>query len=131
MRASLRVAVALFVAVAGSALLVGGYATPAAEAFPADQLARGEEVWAANCIRCHGPGSDNPDAPNLQRPGAFRTYPSAADLFQYAQTSMPSDQPATLLDEQYWDVLAFLLSQQGITSGTPLGPDNAATVPTS
>jgi mono/diheme cytochrome c family protein len=131
MRASLRVAVALFVAVAGSALLVGGYATPAAQAFPTDQLARGEEVWNAVCVRCHGPGSDNPDAPLLQRPGAFRSYANAADLFQYVQGSMPADEPMTLQDQQYWDVLAFLLSQQGITSGTPLGPDNAATVPTS
>ena len=126
MHGSVRALAALGGALVGLASLAGGLATPPAEAFPAEQLARGEEVWNTTCNRCHGPESDNPDAPLLLRRGSLKNYANAADLFQYVQGSMPSDEPGSLPDEQYWDVLAFLIDRQGIPSGdAPLGPDNA------
>jgi mono/diheme cytochrome c family protein len=112
-------------------MLAAGVTPPRADAFPAEQLARGEAVWKSICSRCHGPDSDNPDAPLLLRPNAFKTFANGADLFHYVQGSMPGDEPSSLADEQYWDVLAFLLSQQGITNGdTPLGPESAMGIPT-
>ena len=132
MHGSVRALAALGGALVGLASLAGGLATPPAEAFPAEQLARGEEVWATTCNRCHGPESDNPDAPLLLRQGSLKNYANAADLFHYVRESMPSDEPGSLADEQYWDVLAFLIDRQGIlTSDVPLGPDNARDVQTS
>ena len=110
----------------GLAAVIVGAATPTARAFPMDQVARGEEVWNAHCTRCHGPESDNPESPPLLNPGALKNYSTAAALFEYVQGSMPQDEPASLSNEQYWDVLAFLIDRQGIPSGdAPLGPDNA------
>ena len=122
---------ALVGALVGLTMLAVGAATPRAEAFPVEQLARGEEVWKSICSRCHGPESDNPDAPLLLRPNAFKTFANGADIFQYVRDSMPGDEPASLAEEQYWDVLAFLLAQQGISNGDAvLGPENAMSVPT-
>ena len=63
------------------------------------------------------------DAPSVPEPPAA--------LFQYVQGSMPNDEPSSLADEQYWDVLAFLITQQGVQTGAaPLGPETAMNVPT-
>jgi cytochrome c len=99
-------------------------------AFAPDQVARGEEVWNNVCARCHAAGSDNPDAPKLLEPPPIKSFVSAAGMFQYVQESMPYDEPMTLSQEQYWDVVAFILAQKGVSIGeTPLGPDNAQSTP--
>jgi mono/diheme cytochrome c family protein len=99
-------------------------------AFAPDQVARGEEVWNNVCARCHAVGSDNPDAPKLLEPSPIKSFVSAAGMFQYVQESMPYDEPMTLSQEQYWDVVAFILAQKGVSIGeTPLGPDNAQSTP--
>ncbi|MCC6176818.1 MAG: cytochrome c [Chloroflexi bacterium] len=102
-----------------------------ARAFPPDQLARGQQVWNEVCSTCHGPDSTNADAPRLLEPNSLRHFPTAAAVFGFASVSMPFDNPGSLTDQQYWDVIAWLLTQQGITDGdTPLGPDTAASIPT-
>jgi cytochrome c len=99
-------------------------------AFAPDQVARGEEVWNNICARCHAVGSDNPDAPKLLEPPPITSFRSAAGMFQYVQESMPYDEPTSLSQEQYWDVVAFVLSRKGVSIGeTPLGPDNAQGTP--
>ncbi len=115
----------------GVAALLAGIAASTARAFPNEQLARGEEIWNSICSGCHGPDSTNPDAPLLLKQGSLKNYPTAAGLFEYVQGSMPQEDPSSLADQQYWDVLAFLLTKQGVTGGdAPLGPDNAKEMPT-
>jgi mono/diheme cytochrome c family protein len=99
-------------------------------AFAPDQVARGEEIWNNVCARCHAAGSDNPDAPKLLEPPPIKSFTSAAGMFQYVQESMPNDEPMTLSQEQYWDVVAFILAKKGVSIGeTPLGPENAPNTP--
>ena len=101
-----------------------------ARAYPPEQVARGEAVWNAACADCHGPDSTFDDAPLLLTPGSLRSYPHAAAAFQYARDSMPNDDPGSLPEQDYWDVLAFLLQQHGIDHDVELGPDTAGDVPT-
>lgn len=116
---------------AGAAVFVAGLAVAPANAFPPDQVARGEGVWNRVCVECHGPDSTNVDAPLLLRPDSLRRFPHAAAAYKYISESMPSETPGTLTQEEYWDVIAFLLAQQGIAgSEAPLGPETAASVPT-
>jgi mono/diheme cytochrome c family protein len=115
----------------GALALVAGIGVPAASAFPPDQVARGEEVWNRICVECHGPDSTNVDAPLLLRPDSLRRFPNAAAAHKYISESMPNETPGSLSQEEYWDVIAFLLARNGISGGeTPLGPETAASVPT-
>lgn len=101
-----------------------------ARAFPPDQVTKGEEVWKSICMECHGPASTNADAPKLLRQAALNGFPTAQATFEYVRDSMPYDNPGTLQEQQYWDVLAFLLSKHGVGMGdAPLGPDTAGGIP--
>jgi hypothetical protein len=115
---------------AGVAVFAASLAAPAS-AFPPDQVARGEGVWNRVCVECHGPDSTNLDAPLLLRPDSLRRFPHAAAAHKYISESMPSETPGSLTQEEYWDVIAFLLTQNGISGGeTLLGPETAASIPT-
>jgi mono/diheme cytochrome c family protein len=102
-----------------------------ARAFPPDQVARGEAVFNAICLECHGPDSTNLDAPLLLRPDSLRRFPNAAAAHAFVSREMPSESPGSLTPDEYWDVVAFLLAQSGIGAGdAPLGPETAAATPT-
>jgi mono/diheme cytochrome c family protein len=122
--------VTLGMAALGATALAGVLSAAPAGAYPPEQLARGERVWREVCAECHGPDSTFVDAPLLLRPGALKSYPNAAALFQYTRDSMPNDEPGILPEQDYWDVVAFLLQQQGVERDVELGPDTAADVPT-
>lgn len=110
-------------------LMVGQ--TEPARAFPADQIARGQDVWNRVCVECHGPESTNVDAPLLLRPRSLKRYASATAAQQYVMDSMPYEEPGSLTAQEYWDVIAFLLAHDGITNGdVPLGPENGDAIPT-
>jgi S-disulfanyl-L-cysteine oxidoreductase SoxD len=54
-------------------------------------------------------------------------YPTAQDLYNYNLRLMPWQAPATMLDEEYWAVTAYLLYINGVNLGdTPLESTNAA-----
>jgi mono/diheme cytochrome c family protein len=121
----------LGVVAAGLFALTATTGVQPAQAFPPDQVERGAAVWNNVCAQCHGPDSTNEDAPLLLRPDSLRRFPHAAAAFKYVSESMPSETPGSLTQEEYWDVLAFLLANNGVSEGdSPLGPDTAAGVPT-
>jgi mono/diheme cytochrome c family protein len=116
---------------AGMLVLTASIGAQPARAFPPDQVTRGEAVWNRVCAECHGPDSTNLDAPLLLQPDSLRRFPHAAAAFKYVSESMPSETPGSLTQEEYWDVIAFLLANNGIGTGdAPLGPDTAAAIPT-
>ena len=107
------------------------FGAPTVQAFPPDQVTRGEAVFNHACAECHGPDSTDPEAPLLLRPDSLRRFPNAAAAHKFISTEMPSDTPGTLAPEEYWDVVAYLLTQSGINGGdAPLGPDTAASIAT-
>jgi mono/diheme cytochrome c family protein len=87
--------------------------TPASSGvYTAAQAARGADVYTAKCASCHGDDlSGTGTAPALAG-GDFLTLWTAqpmAALFDKIQTSMPSDQPGTLIPQQTADLIAFFL----------------------
>ncbi len=97
--------------------------------FTATQALRGQTVYAGTCATCHGRrlngAPDDPDmrsTPPLARAGFLRDWEgrSLATLFEYTRATMPESNPGSLPDEEYVDVIAYMLS----VSGMPAGDDD-------
>lgn len=87
---------------------------------PDGQIANGETVYAAHCAQCHATGGGGPilDAPTLA------TYRTARELFVYTQRTMPPTAPGSLSEQQYWNVVAYLLAAEALLPvDTLVGPE--------
>lgn len=108
----------------------------------ARQIEAGKTVYVEHCAACHGDaGQGSKKAPPLvgkdalpldPRPGQKRTaqFHSAMDIALFATKNMPPDASdrAEMSTPEYWEVLAFALSANGIKLEQPVGPDNAAAI---
>ena len=92
----------------------GGY-------FTADQASRGRLVYVDQCASCHGRALDDGTAPPLAGEQFVRSWGRPGrtldDLFYITQTTMPEGEGGTLEDEQYLEVLAYMLQRNGYTAG--------------
>lgn len=108
---------------------VGRPETTPATASPAAPVGRaqvGKQVFTGNCSGCHGMGGEGGIGPALIGPRqGLAKYPSAQSLFKLVQSSMPLDAPGSLREEDYWDVLAFILQGNEIIAGDALNPEEA------
>jgi hypothetical protein len=68
--------------------------------------------------------------PRSPRAGSKRTseFVTVADVASFVVAAMPPDAPGTLAAEDYWAILAFDLSANGITLDQKLTEDVAATL---
>ena len=66
------------------------------------------------CGKCHGPDGTDPDAPRLLERGWLKGFVDAAGAFKYVRESVPNDNPGTRAEQEYWDVLAYLLNHHGL-----------------
>jgi mono/diheme cytochrome c family protein len=87
------------------------------------QAARGENEYGNNCARCHGADLDGGGAaPTLHTLDFVDRWREdhLATLFQFIRTNMPQNGPGPngLREQQYLDVLAFLLSVNGLPAGS-------------
>lgn len=94
--------------------------------FTAAQAARGRLAYSGGCGFCHGRrlngAPDDPDmrsTPPLARARFLREWDgrSLASLFEYTRVTMPEDNPASFTDEEYADVIAYMLSVSGMPAG--------------
>ena len=94
--------------------------------FSEDQAARGRQVYFGACGLCHGRrlngAPDDPDmlsTPPLARARFLRVWEgrSLATLLAYTRLTMPEDNPASLSDEEYADVVAYMLSMSRMPAG--------------
>jgi mono/diheme cytochrome c family protein len=104
--------------------------------FTEAQANRGQAVYPGSCGACHGRrlngAPDDPDmrsTPPLARAPFLRSWEgrSLATLFEYTRATMPEDNPGSLTDEEYVDVIAYMLS----VSGMPAGDDELRPEPRS
>ena len=95
------------------------------------QVARGSEVYAARCSKCHGEAGEGiGDAPAVVGPTALPLDPpsgatlrksrfvTVADVATFVVQNMPGDDPGSLGQADYFAVLAFDLKANGIDLGT-------------
>jgi thiosulfate dehydrogenase len=76
--------------------------------------AAGEQVYSAQCARCHGvSGEGTSTGPPAWGPASFAIGAGMARIntaAAFIRWNMPRDAPGTLSDQQAYDVAAFLLS---------------------
>jgi mono/diheme cytochrome c family protein len=78
--------------------------------FTTEQVARGKAVYEKSCMSCHPAEFYRDRLPLWQD----RTVGS---VFESISTSMPQDNPGSLLTSEYLDVLAYILSITGSPAG--------------
>lgn len=88
--------------------------------FTAEQADRGAGVYAQRCGACHGAALNGTgEAPALIG-GEFVSHwdtMTVGDLYDRVRTTMPQNDPQSLTREEYADVLAFLLKNNGFPAG--------------
>lgn len=94
--------------------------------FTEAQAARGRQTYAGACALCHGRrlngAPDDPDmvsTPPLARARFLRRWEgrSLAALLAYTRATMPEDNPGSLAEAEYADVVAYLLSMNEMPPG--------------
>ena len=101
----------------------------APQTFPA-QVARGAELFAAKCAGCHGnSGEGSAKAPAVVGATALPLDPpssakfrksrfvNVADVATFVVKNMPPNAPGSLSEEDYFSILAFDLTANGIDLG--------------
>ncbi|HWT06611.1 MAG TPA: PQQ-binding-like beta-propeller repeat protein [Xanthomonadales bacterium] len=111
-------------ALAVSALLFSGAASRPSDpgAYTRAQAASGQLVYVQHCLKCHGANLEGGAGAVLMGPrfGASlaKGKMSAPALFQFVSGAMPLDAPGTLTEQQYLDVLAFILEKNAYAPGS-------------
>jgi hypothetical protein len=77
------------------------------------QASRGDNEHQANCTSCHS--TTNYAGAAFVKAWVGRT---AFDLFDQLRTTMPDDTPGSLSQQQYVDIVAYILKINGYPSGT-------------
>ena len=88
--------------------------------FTEAQAERGRAAYGEHCAECHGEELRGGEmAPGLTGV-AFRFRwrgLTVADIFESIESTMPPEEPMTLGDRTYIDIVAFLLSANGYPAG--------------
>jgi polar amino acid transport system substrate-binding protein len=84
------------------------------------QADEGGYIFTHRCAECHGSQLEGLSAPPLKgpdfrRPGRLR---DAQTLLTFIFLYMPRGKPASLTPEEYSDIVAFILQQNGFPAGT-------------
>jgi mono/diheme cytochrome c family protein len=86
------------------------------------QANTGKDVFASACQSCHSPTFHA--TPTFRSKWTGRTL---GELFGYMRREMPQTDPGMMTDEEYLDVLAYMLRINGMPTGNaPLAGDSAA-----
>lgn len=119
-------AVALVLSVAPAAAqeegpAYGGQPVAADGWYTEEQAERGAEAYARHCARCHHVdlGGAIGVTPPLAGPEFLARWEGASvdRLFHFVRTLMPLDDPSSLHDQIYLDILAHVLRTNGLPPG--------------
>lgn len=84
--------------------------TPSSTYTPA-QAQAGAALYTQNCAMCHG---DATAGHTLVQPG---TSPTIGGIFGIMTASMPLNQPGSLSQQQYENIMAYALKNNGYSAG--------------
>jgi polar amino acid transport system substrate-binding protein len=104
----------------GRFIKVAAGADDGAPAFNHAQVAHGKSLYASSCAKCHGADMQGLNAPALRGPAfapASNAHLTIGGVFGYMATNMPADRPGKMKDQDYADIMAFLLYSNGYAEG--------------
>lgn len=102
--------------------------------YTAEQADRGKALHLGVCAKCHGERGDGagepdqPQAPAIARASLLRKWDglSLAALYELIRNTMPPDNPASRSEQNYVDVIAYMLAMTKVPPGeAELPPDPA------
>ena len=90
--------------------------------YTAAQAEEGDYLFVHKCAECHGSDMEGMSAPPLKGPD-FRRLATARNfnvqsLLTFVSLYMPRYAPGSLTPEQYSDLVAFILQQNGYPAGS-------------
>jgi mono/diheme cytochrome c family protein len=89
----------------------------AAGFYTAAQADAGRTAFISYCAGCHGFRLQGMGAPTLKGRDFLAAWGTAQGLYQFFSVAMPASSPGSLSPETYTEVLAFLMSENGIPAG--------------
>src|SRR4051812_29243591 len=96
--------------------------------FSATQVESGRLEFAAKCQTCHGAQLQGTGAPALKGRSFSLQWngKTLSAFYSYVHKEMPLGNPESLKRQEYADIVAFILSQNGLPAGdeklTPASP---------
>ena len=88
--------------------------------YTAAQAQSGAAKYSDNCAQCHGPTLEGQSGPALKGPlfASVKTGFSVGDILTFMAINMPATQPGSLSHDDYTDIMAYVLSQNGFPAGS-------------
>jgi len=105
---------------AGAIIKVAATTGGGAPAFDHEQVEHGQHLYSESCAKCHGAQLEGITAPALSGPAfapAANSHLTIGGIYQYMSTNMPADRPGKMSDQEYADLMAFLLYTNGYDAG--------------
>jgi mono/diheme cytochrome c family protein len=104
--------------------------SPPPAAFAPDIAVQGSVVYSTKCASCHGAALEGGGGPALKGP-EFKSLAASQSLdgqalLKIVTETMPQAEPGSLTKDQYFQVVAFILAQNGHPAGSaPLSANGA------
>lgn len=97
--------------------------------YTAAQALVGEEAYAQSCARCHGDDLEGGVGTAMEGDVFWRRWggQSVHALFEITRQTMPQEDPGSLTDQRYADIIAYVLHVNGFPPGEtelPLDADS-------
>src|SRR2546426_7705288 len=115
-----RVSVAIGIAMTVGSLLARAAPTVNDGVYTEEQATRGRDAYGKHCVRCHlaDLGGDQLAAPLVGKTFLQRWRGnSLAILFKAIKKTMPSDDPGSASDEEYADIISYVLKMNQFPAG--------------
>lgn len=87
--------------------------------FTAEQAGNGKQKFLDNCAQCHGDTLAGRAGPALKGPNfaSAKAKFHVSDIFTIVSQNMPATEPGSLPKDDYVEIMAFLLQQNGYPAG--------------
>ncbi|WP_338640435.1 c-type cytochrome [Burkholderia pyrrocinia] len=80
------------------------------------QVQHGKKIYADACAKCHGDQLEGNTAPALSGESFApegKSHITVGGIYQYMSNNMPADRPGKMTEQEYEDLMAFLLYSNG------------------
>jgi mono/diheme cytochrome c family protein len=91
--------------------------------YTAEQATKGQDIYSAACLSCHKPVEFSGERfwkTLIGRP--------LYEFFKYVKTDMPGDNPGSLGDEDYANVISYIFTLNSMPAGQKAMPTDSATL---
>ena len=85
--------------------------------YTTEQAVSGQTLFNQNCAACHGSKLEGAGAPALDAATLYTDWGTADALYLMFSKSMPPQNPGTLKEDEYLNILAYILKFNGFPEG--------------